>query len=89
MILEGFQALKVLPFSLCMLVEPVAKLVLVLVIQILPLDQDLRSEICLWVESTLSELLPLLLEVKHLRIEFLLALRKSVVHFLLEVSLLT
>ena len=88
MIFEGFQALKVLSLRLRMLVEPVAKLVLVLVIQILPLDQDLRAEVCLWVESTLSELLPLLLEVKHLRIEFLLALRKSVVHFLLGVSLL-
>ena len=88
MIFEGFQALKVLSLRLRMLVEPIAKLVLVLVIQILPLDQDLRAEVCLWVESTLSELLPLLLEVKHLRIEFLLALRKSVVHFLLGVSLL-
>ena len=63
MILEGFQTLKVLSLSLCMLIEPIAKLVLVLVIQILPLDQDLRSEVCLWVESALSELLPLLLEV--------------------------
>jgi len=89
MIFEGFQALKVLSLRLRMLIEPVAKLVLVLVIQILPLDQDLRSEICLWVESTLSELLPLLLEVKHLRIEFLLALRKSIINFLLGVSLLT
>jgi hypothetical protein len=63
MIFEGFQALKVLSLSLRMLVEPVAKLVLVLVIQILPLNQDLRSEVCLRVESALSELLPLLLEV--------------------------
>ena len=71
-----------------MLVEPIAKLVLVLIIQILPLDQDLRSEVCFRVESALSELLPLLLEVKHLRIEFLLALRKAVVQFLLVVTLL-
>ena len=71
-----------------MLVEPIAKLVLVLIIQILPLDQDLRSEVGFRVESALSEFLPLLLEVKHLRIEFLLALRKAVVQFLLVVTLL-
>ena len=72
-----------------MLVEPIAKLVLVLIIQILPLDQYLRSEVCFRVESALSEFLPLLLEVEHLRIEFLLAFRKSVVQFLFVVSLLT
>jgi len=72
-----------------MLVEPIAKLVLVLIIQILPLDQYLRSEVSFRVESALSEFFPLLLEVEHLRIEFLLALRKSVVQFLFVVSLLT
>jgi hypothetical protein len=72
-----------------MLVEPIAKLVLVLIIQILPLDQYLRSEVSFRVESTLSEFFPLLLEVEHLRIEFLLAFRKSVVQFLFVVSLLT
>ena len=41
MIFEGFQALKVLSLRLRMLIEPVAKLVLVLVIQILPLNQNL------------------------------------------------
>ena len=86
MIFEGFQALQVLSFSFSMLVEPVAKLVLVLIIQILPLYQYLRSEVCLRVERALLELLPFLLEVKHLRIEFLLALRKAVIHFLLMVS---
>jgi hypothetical protein len=86
MIFQGFQALQILSFSFRMLVEPVAKLVLVLIIQILPLYKYLRSKVCFGVESALLELLPLLLEVKHLRIEFLLALRKPVVHFLLVVS---
>jgi hypothetical protein len=71
-ILQSLQALKVPTLSLSMLVESLAQLILVLVIQILSFDQDLRFDISLGMKCALSQFFTFLLKIQHLWVELLL-----------------
>lgn len=59
-----------------MLVEPLTELVFVIIVQILSLSKHLRLVVGFGMERTVFKLFSLLLQVKHLGIKLLLALRQ-------------
>lgn len=60
-----------------MLVESLTELFLILIVQVLPLNQDLRFEVGLRMKRTLPELFSFPLQIHYLWIELLLTSRKS------------